>query len=141
MKPQNSRRLKMATVKAYNNFTQGSTKLSSNFKVKEFACNDGSGAVLIADELVELLQQIRDYFGKPVTINSGYRNNSYNASVGGADGSQHKLGTAADIRVSGKTPKQVASYVETLMPNTGGIGIYSSFTHVDVRNTKSRWNG
>ena len=64
-----------------------------------------------------------------------------NAAVGGAKYSQHLYGTAADIVVSGVAPKQVAEYAEKLMPNTGGIGIYSNFTHIDVRKTKSRWNG
>lgn len=46
-----------------------------------------------------------------------------------------------DIKVAGATPKTVAAYVEKLMPDKGGIGIYNSFTHVDVRETKSRWKG
>ena len=46
-----------------------------------------------------------------------------------------------DSDLVGVAPSKVAEYVETLMPNTGGIGRYSTFTHVDVRATKSRWNG
>ena len=63
---------------------------------------------------------------------------------GGAANSQHldTYATAADIAtISGTTPSAMAAYVETLMPNTGGIGIYSWGIHVDVRKTKSRWNG
>jgi uncharacterized protein YcbK (DUF882 family) len=48
---------------------------------------------------------------------------------------------AADIVVKGVTPREVAAYANTLMPYTGGIGIYNTFTHVDVRTAKSRWNG
>ena len=55
--------------------------------------------------------------------------------------SQHLYGIAADISVPGVAPKTVAAYLETLLPNTGGIGIYSWGVHVDVRKTKSRWNG
>ena len=47
-------------------------------------------------------------------------------------------GLAADIVV---TAGKVADYAETLLPNTGGIGRYKGFTHVDVRKKKSRWNG
>ena len=53
---------------------------------------------------------------------------------------QHN-GRAADIQITGVPPKKVAAYAETLLPNKGGIGIYGSFTHIDVRDTKSRWNG
>ena len=46
-------------------------QLSPNFKVREFACK-GSDVVLLDDELVVLLQCIREHFGKPVYITSGY---------------------------------------------------------------------
>lgn len=128
-------------VKTYSLANDGSTQLSTNFTAKEFACQDGSDPIIVSDALVELLQKIRTYFGKAVTISSGYRNASHNTTVGGATYSGHQYGIAADIVVSGVTPTTVAKYVETLIPNSGGIGIYSSFTHVDVRDTKSRWNG
>lgn len=129
------------TVNVYSLRNEGNKSVSKNFKVKEFACNDGSEAVFISPELVTILQKIRTYFGKPVTINSAYRTPTYNKKVGGATYSQHIYGTAADIKVSGVSPKTVAKYAETLLGNKGGIGIYSTFTHVDVRETKSRWNG
>ncbi len=128
-------------VCAYSKAKNGSEKLSANFKVKEFACKDGSDPIFISPKLVEVLQKIRTHFGKAVNINSAYRTATYNKKVGGATYSQHLYGTAADIRVTGVAPKKVATYVETLMPNTGGIGIYTNFVHVDVRKTKSRWNG
>lgn len=56
-------------VKTYSVKTDGSKKLSENFKVSEFKCNDGSDKVLISDELVTLLQKIRDHFGAAVVIN------------------------------------------------------------------------
>lgn len=128
-------------INAYSKSKDGNRQLSKNFKVKEFACKDGSDPIFIAPSLVELLQRIRDHFGKAVTINSAYRTPAYNKKVGGATYSQHQYGTAADIKISGVKPKDVAAFVETLMPDTGGIGIYTSFTHVDVREVKSRWNG
>ena len=129
------------SVKVYSKSKDGAKQLSKNFKVKEFACQDGSDPIFVSPELVEVLQKIRTHFGKPVIINSSYRTASHNKSVGGATYSQHLYGMAADIQVTGVSPKSVAAYAETLLPNTGGIGIYGTFTHVDVRSVKSRWNG
>ena len=130
-----------ATVKVYSLAKDDSKQLSAHFKVREFACTDGSDAVFISPELVEILEKIRAHFGRPVHINSAYRTPAKNKAVGGAAQSQHMYGLAADITIQGVTPSQIASYAETLLPGTGGIGIYKSFCHVDVRKTKSRWNG
>lgn len=126
-------------IEKYSRARDGNINLSANFKVKEFACKDGSDYILVSTDLVRLLQNIRNHFGRAVTINSAYRNATYNKKIGGVSNSQHTLGTAADIVVSGATPKAVAQYAEYLMPNSGGIGLYSSFTHVDVRAKRSRW--
>ena len=128
-------------VKVYSKAKEGNVKLSKNFTVKEFACSDGTDTVFISLALVNLLQKIRDHFGKAVIINSAYRTEAHNKAIGGATYSQHKYGLAADIHINGVTPKEIAAYVETLLPSSGGIGIYKSFVHVDVRRVKSRWNG
>lgn len=128
-------------LKAYSVAKDGTTYISKNFRVREFRCQDGSDVVFIESDLVDILQKIRDHFGKAVTITSAFRTASHNKKVGGATYSQHLYGTAADIKVSGVTASAVADFAETLMPNTGGIGRYSTFTHVDVRSIKSRWNG
>lgn len=128
-------------VKVYSKAKEGNVKLSKNFTVKEFACFDGTDTVFVSLALVNLLQKIRDHFGKAVIINSAYRTEAHNKAIGGATYSQHKYGLAADIHINGVTPKEIAAYVETLLPSSGGIGIYKSFTHVDVRRVKSRWNG
>lgn len=130
-----------ATVRAYSKAKDGAKKLSPNFRVREFACSDGGDVIFISDGLVQVLQAIRSHFGKSVTINSGFRSQAHNKKVGGTAYSQHLYGTAADIVVQGVKPKDVAAYAETLLPGTGGIGIYSTFVHIDVRKTKSRWNG
>ena len=130
-----------ATVNVYSKAKDGNKKLSANFKVKEFACGDGTDPVFISMDLVNVLQAIRNHFGKAVNINSAYRTPAKNKAVDGATYSQHQYGTAADISIKGVAPKQVAAFAETLLPNRGGIGIYSTFTHVDVRAVKSRWNG
>ena len=128
-------------LKAYSVAKDGATYISKNFRVREFRCQDGSDVVFIESDLVDILQKIRDHFGKAVTINSAFRTFSHNKKVGGATYSQHLYGKAADIKVSGVAPSVVADFAETLMPSTGGIGRYSTFTHVDVRKVKSRWNG
>jgi len=128
-----------ATVKVYSKAKDGNTKLSANFKVKEFACLDGSDTIFISDELVSLLQKVRNHFGRAVIINSAYRTETHNKKVGGSTNSQHKYGMAADIRINGVSPKTIATYINNLMPNSGGIGVYSSFCHIDVRSKKTRW--
>lgn len=128
-------------INAYSKAKEGGKKLSSNFKVSEFACKDGSDAVLVAPRLVMVLQTIRDHFGAAVTISSGYRTPQYNTQVGGVAHSQHCYGTAADIMIKGQKPTDVAAYARKIMPDWGGVGIYSMFTHVDVRETKADWSG
>lgn len=129
------------TIKVYSKSKHGNQKLSKNFRVREFACSDGSDPIFIAVELVAILQKIRTHFGRAVTITSAYRTPQHNRSVGGATFSQHLYGMAADISVNGISPEKVGKYAETLLPNRGGIGIYDTFTHIDVRATKSRWRG
>lgn len=126
-------------IKTYSKKSNGNYSLSANFKVKEFACKDGSDYILIANELVELLQKIRDHFGKAITINSAYRNSAYNKTIGGVSNSQHTKGTAADIVVKDTAPEDVAKYAEYLLGDKGGIGLYGTFVHVDIRDKRSRW--
>lgn len=129
------------TVKVYSRAKDGNTKVAEHFRVREFACGDGSDAVFIAPLLVEVLETIRIYFNAPVTVSSGYRTEARNKAVGGSAYSQHKYGLAADICVSGVAPEKVASYAETLLEDSGGIGLYPTFVHIDVRTEKARWNG
>ena len=131
----------MVEINAYSKAKDGGKKLSTNFAVKEFACKDGSDAVLVAPRLVMVLQSLRSHFCAAVTIDSGYRTPQYNARVGGVTDSQHCYGTAADIVVRGKTPAQVAAYARQLMPDWGGVGVYDSFCHIDVREAKADWKG
>lgn len=128
-------------IKAYSKKKDGNKKLSANFKVNEFACTDGSDPIFIDTDLVKILQKIRNHFGKTVTITSAYRTPTKNKACGGTTYSQHLYGMAADIKVKGVTPKAVATYANKLLPTSGGIGTYKTFTHIDVRAQKSRWNG
>lgn len=131
-------------IKAYSLAKDGENSLSANFRVKEFACKDGSDPIFVDSDLVDLLQKIRDHFGKPVNINSAFRTASHNAKQKKASRySQHLYGKAADIWLAGVSVDTLAAYAETLLPNKGGIGRYytDNFVHVDVRANKSRWKG
>ncbi len=111
----------------------GDKSLSKNFKVREFRCKDGSDEILIDMELVRYLQQIRDWAGGSIKINSGYRTPSHNAKVGGSKTSKHLQGRAADIVCSKKNPLQLAQKAETLgMKGIEWNPVYN-YTHVDTR--------
>lgn len=131
----------MYTVMAYSLAKEGSREVETHFKVKEFACKDGSDLILISPGLIEVLHRIRQKFKTPVIITSAYRTAAYNKTVRGAPKSTHLVGLAADIVVKGVTPAKVASYADTLLQESGGIGQYSNFVHIDVRHEKARWHG
>lgn len=84
-----------------------------------------------------------------IAIGSGYRSPKKNADVGGVKLSQHMLGKAADITVTGFTPAQVAAVMNELMDSgaiaQGGLGYYDDkknhFVHYDVRGDRQRFTG
>lgn len=134
-------------VMGYYTFTKGSNvQLSKNFRSREFDCH-GSGCCTqtkVNEKLVKYLQMIRDHFGTTVTITSAYRCAIHNRNVGGATGSRHCVGDAADIVVANHAPKEVAQYAESI--GILGIGLYETnsdgfFVHIDTRNYKSFWYG
>lgn len=135
------------TVEEEGIYIKGFAKqLSPNFNSNEFDCH-GNGCcseTLIDQKLVELLQRIRDHFGKAITITSGYRCPTHNSKVSRAKNSYHTKGQAADFTVSGVTPREVAKYAESI--GIKGIGLYETdrdghFVHIDTRTTKAFWYG
>ncbi len=135
-------------IRQYSFAKDGNRRLAPDFKVRELRCKDGTDTVMVDEALTVVLQCIREHFGKPVTITSGYRTAAHNAAVGGAKSSQHLLGRAADIRVQGVSVEDVAAYAESLMPDWGGVGRYpvkagraAGWVHVDTRADKARWRG
>ena len=122
-------------------------KLTTNFKLEEFNSKCGrpipNNVLPNIIELAKNLQVLRDALGKSITITSGYRSPEHNAKIKGAKNSQHVKGTAADIKVKGMTPKEVALVIEGLIASgkmkEGGIGIYPTWVHYDHRGVKARW--
>ena len=132
--------------------------MTKNFSIEEFDCNDGSKMPInVYHNMVKVanqLQVLRNYIGKPIQINSAYRSEQYNAKIGGAhkidkkgnriETSQHVFGRAADIVVKGMSPLAVHTTIELLIEKgdmlQGGLGLYNSFVHYDIRGTKARWN-
>lgn len=113
--------------------------ISVNFNRSEFACKCGCGFDTVDVKLIQILEIVRKRFNKPIIISSGCRCEKHNASVGGEDGSKHKIGIAADIVVKDTSPADVYSFLCEHAPNKYGIGNYNSFTHIDVRNDKKRF--
>lgn len=124
-------------------------KLEENFSLSEFKCKDGSGVPEELMDNVKLLaknlQVLREHLGRPIRIISGYRSPKYNRRIGGAKRSQHMTAKAADIKVSGMTPAEVKAEIVKLIKegkmNIGGVGLYTTFTHYDVRGRNARWYG
>jgi uncharacterized protein YcbK (DUF882 family) len=85
-----------------------------------------------------LLEEVRALVKKPITVNSGFRSKQVNDAVGSRDTSQHRIGCAADIRVSGMTPREVVE--ACIKANIGYDQIieeFGSWTHISVPNTAS----
>ena len=126
------------SVRTYSISKDGNTKVSKNFKVKEFSCKDGSDTVRIDTITVDYLQMARNLIGHAITVNSGYRTPSYNNQVGGAKNSYHVKGQACDTTSS--LGALVLARAYELMGAKGiGYYSYSPFCHVDSRMTKYFW--
>ena len=128
-------------IKCYIMDTDANEKVGQHFKVREFACRDGSQVVFVDEYLVSILDILRNQVGKPVYINSGYRTPTWNEKCGGAKYSYHMRGMAADIRVEGMTAKQLANKLNAIIPEECGIIVYKSWVHLDVRNGKKYRKG
>lgn len=127
----------MSNIKTFSKKRDGNISLSANFKVKEFACNDGSDLIKIDIDMIPILQKIRD-LGGAVTINSAYRTATYNKKVGGATNSYHCKGQAFDIKCSGLSLDNICRIANTL--GVKGIIRYSTFVHIDSRISKYHAN-
>ncbi len=127
----------MANIKIFQKGVR--VQISKNFFSTEFDCNcsypECKETPIDVDHVAKL-QEKRDKWGKSIKINSGYRCPRRNKEEGGASKSRHLVTDASDIVVSGMTPDEVADDCE----NFAGLGRYSTFTHVDSRPYKARWD-
>ena len=122
--------------------------MTKNFSKEEFDCNDGSEMPInIYHNMVKVanqLQILRNHLGKPIQINSAWRSEEYNASIGGVKNSHHIMGRAADIVVRDLNPTEVYNTIEELIEKgeilQGGLGLYDTFVHYDIRGERARWD-
>lgn len=107
-------------------------KIRENFKLSEFQSPD-TQEVKVDSRLLDKLQALRDRVGKPVIVTSGYRTPEHNKRIGGAKGSYHMQGLAADIVIKGLTSREIAAIARDI--GFTGIGVYPTrgHCHVDVR--------
>jgi hypothetical protein len=97
--------------------------LSANFTLKELTKSDTATRLGLDntpdEETIEnlkllcekVLQPVREHFGKPVTINSGYRSPESNAAVGGSKSSDHCKGQACDLEIDGVSNPDLAQWI------------------------------
>lgn len=120
-------------------------QLSTHFNSAEFACHCGCGQDTVDPKLIDTLELIRATLNQPIKILSGRRCKKHNTAVGGAKNSQHLLGKAADIQIDGISPHdlyyKIVRLHNTGQAHIGGLGLYKTFVHVDVRNSIARWDG
>ena len=94
-------------------------------------------------KLANQLQALRNELGVPVIINIAYRPVFYELSKGRDGTSKHTKGEAGDITAQGLKPKYVAAKIEQLISSgdmlQGGLGVYPTFVHYDIRKTCARW--
>ena len=114
-----------------------------NFRINEFVCHCGCEIPAEARQNIEalvanVLDPVREAYGKPIYVNSGYRCEKHNKAVGGVPKSQHLVGQAADISVKSEKLK-VKSELETLASIIVQQGrfdqliIYPTFLHVSYK--------
>ncbi|WP_051294830.1 D-Ala-D-Ala carboxypeptidase family metallohydrolase [Maridesulfovibrio bastinii] len=81
----------------------------------------------------EVLQPLRGLLYRPITITSGYRPAWLNEAVGGSDHSAHLEGRAADIVISGMTPRDVAFHLaHSGLPFDQCIVEFGQWVHISI---------
>lgn len=123
-------------IKEYSVLKDGNNNISEHFKIKEFACKDGTDYLKIDYDLIPILERFRQYVESPVIINSGYRTLVHNQKIGGSKNSFHLYGRALDIPVLKTykyltTPELMARFFYTL--KVKGIITYNWGVHIDTR--------
>ena len=117
-------------------------KLSNNLYRHEFACKCGCGMNQADIELVNGLQEIRDYYERPLVITSGNRCYAHNLKSKGSEKSFHlRGGQAVDFYISGISPQKIYDHLHHKYYNKYGLGNGArlGFTHLDIRPNMARW--
>lgn len=118
------------TNKAYNEFRN-----IKYFKYSEFTCHCGCGYNRVDIRLVNILDNIREHYGKPAIITSGVRCEKHNREVGGVEGSWHTKRKAADFYINGVSSSELNRYCSNLRDQ--GVlrycyAIDSGAVHIDI---------
>ena len=122
-------------------------KLTDNFTLAEFNSKDGAEMPAeVLENIIKLaanIQIIRDEIGCALHVNSAYRSPAHNKAIGGVKNSQHLLGKASDLTSREHTPYQLYNIIKGLIADgkisKGGLGLYNSFVHYDIRGTNAQW--
>lgn len=119
-------------------------QLSPHFTLAELTVTDhrtldntpNPGEIQNLRRLAAFLELVKTQLGgRPVMVNSAFRNKAVNDAVGSSDKSQHRLGCAADIRVPGMTPDEVVRSVITGgLPYDQIIREFDAWTHISIPN-------
>jgi len=115
--------------------------ISLHFSRHEFACKCGCGMDTVDAALLAALEDLREEFHQPITINSGNRCPAHNRAENGSPNSLHKFSKAADVVVKDVRADDVADYLEWKYLDKYGIGRYRGRTHIDCRSDgPARWD-
>ena len=120
--------------------------LRKNITIKEIECKCGCGLSSISSASLDIVQDARDHFKKPVVVHSACRCKNHNKAVGGKKKSKHqplenKTSRAIDFHIKGVTIGELYSYLFKKYPNCLGLGKYKSFVHIDDRMDRAyRWD-
>ncbi|MCP5003437.1 MAG: serine/threonine protein kinase [Planctomycetes bacterium] len=110
--------------------------LWDKFSAEELSCNC-CGEYYHDPYSLDLLRAARSFIDVPFIIESGHRCVKHNADEGGVKSSQH-LKIAFDIHTE-LDPVELHHLLNSLYPNTGGLGYYNWGCHQDFRREKARW--
>ena len=119
---------KISTSFSWSEFTKSDTafRLHINNAITDWDVRDNIIALV-----QDILQPLRDAWGGPIFINSGYRCSELNKAVGGAETSQHTKGQAADCGVT--DPYALAKLVLLMKLDFDQLIVYPSFVHISYR--------
>ena len=132
-------------------YISGDSFISTNFQLEEYTMHLDTLKkhkldvkrhynVILKERLIIADQKLRTKVGRPMHINSGYRDSAYNKAIGGSKTSEHLNGGASDKVVLGMIPKEVQAVIRKYYKDFGYYGMESKtkpncnqYTHADVK--------